>query len=525
MFKKAFTMVELVVALLLVAILAAVTIGIARNKMAKVDKYSYYIAYSTMQDIAANIISQTEYDVDENGLAAVSIYDNKYIAKNSPSYKYTFGLGIQDSYNGDMSNNIGGGATMCRKNGLSCQTNKACCSNLCDPVRHICVDQLSNDNGDSPTCSNDYKGVCDAYGLTWKSATCQCVTQCANSNHEIYVDNYGVTKCRPKCPEGKTRNSAGQCVCSGSKPSNSHYTSDCGWECDTGYEVSGGSCRVIVNCGANEVKTESNTCVCKEGYESASDGTCVQLCSANQYRDEATKTCKNCVDITTWAEYQTHMPPCPPDCERFGMVYNEEKGTCVAKNTAENLCKRIKAEYNISGSACDITAATMSAGVANGFSAQTPHIKLSNGTNLYIASDLVKLEELSDAADKKDRIAYLVYVDVNGEKKGKGVLYQDVFPFYLTMSGKVIPAYSSTVSGGGNSAEHLSLNIVYDDYTESGNRVVKAEKTNLDFVTAACETGYIRSAKYCGAMVPLDICSDPGKDCRFIVNKPMKFFR
>lgn len=469
MFKKAFTMVELVVALLLVAILAAVTIGITRNKMAKVDKYSYYIAYSTMQDVAANIISQSDYDIDEDSLASVSIYDNKYIAKNISAYQYVLNSIDWDNLSGidDPTVNI----TQCVKAGYACVSGRACCSGACD---------YSTNPPHCPGAGNNVN----------PDVFCVAITGC-----QEYNDNCSCKTCK----SGYKRNE---------------------WlKCDR-------DCSNTPSCGANQYKSPITCeCLCNSGYERASDGTCVLVCSADQYRDDATKECKNCSDITTWAEYRTHMPPCPPDCERFGMIYDENNGTCVIKYTAEGLCKRIKAEYNISGSACDITAATMSAGVANGFSAQTPHIKMSNGINIYIASDLVTLAELSDAADKRDRIAYIVYVDVNGEKKGKGVLYQDVFPFYLTISGKVIPAYDSSTESGGSSPEHLSLNIIYDSYTESGTRVVKAEKTNLDFVTAACETGYIRSAKYCGAKVPLDICSDPEKDCRFIVNKPMKFFR
>ena len=62
MFKKAFSMAELVVAMGIIAILAMVTIPIAHKKLAKVDTYSYYMGYRTMQDITANIISQSVYD-------------------------------------------------------------------------------------------------------------------------------------------------------------------------------------------------------------------------------------------------------------------------------------------------------------------------------------------------------------------------------------------------------------------------------------------------------------------------------
>lgn len=247
----------------------------------------------------------------------------------------------------------------------------------------------------------------------------------------------------------------------------------------------------------------------------------VPSCNANQYKD-LRDNCQDCANISSWQEYQNYMPPCPQDCARFGMLYSSAKRTCVMPASATSLCLRIKDEYNISKSSCDVSASQMAANVAGGFKDKTPHIKLSNGLNLYIVSDLLKVDMLADSEGVEDRVGYLVYVDVNGDE-GKGALYSDVFPFYILVSGKVVPLYSSPEAGGANSVENLSGNILYDDYS-TGNRVVKVSKTNLDFKTGACATGYIKSAIYCGSIESDAHCANSDSDCRYIINKPMKFF-
>lgn len=192
-------------------------------------------------------------------------------------------------------------------------------------------------------------------------------------------------------------------------------------------------------------------------------------------------------------------------------------------DTVKTLCEKIKKDYNISSSDCNVTAGQMKTRLISGFKEVTPHIKLSNGLSVYIASDLVKIDNLDDAIDVRDRVGYLLYVDVNGSKKGKGILYQDVYPFYILVTGKILPLYKADGVGGANNAENLSVNVLYDNYS-TGNRVVKASQINVSYQTGACATRYIQSAKYCRS-IPVDgSCTDANADCRFIVNKPMKFF-
>ena len=191
-------------------------------------------------------------------------------------------------------------------------------------------------------------------------------------------------------------------------------------------------------------------------------------------------------------------------------------------DNVKNLCDKIKSDYNVSFANCDVTAAQMEARVSSSFKDVNPHIKLSNGLNIYITSDLSKINALSDAQNPQDRIGYILNVDANGNKKGKGILYQDVYPFYILVTGKILPLYNPAGFGGANNVENLAGNILYDDYS-SGNRVVKASRTNVDFQTGACATRYIQSASYCKD-IAIDAHCTSTSDCRYVINKPMKFF-
>ena len=46
-----------------------------------------------------------------------------------------------------------------------------------------------------------------------------------------------------------------------------------------------------------------------------------------------------------------------------------------------------------------------------------------------------EIAQLKDSVDEDDRVGFVVYVDIDG-KRSKTRLYDDVFPFYLTKSGK-----------------------------------------------------------------------------------------
>ena len=109
---------------------------------------------------------------------------------------------------------------------------------------------------------------------------------------------------------------------------------------------------------------------------------------------------------------------------------------------------------------------------------------------------------------------YLVMVDINGDK-GKGRIWDDVFPFYLTDSGKVIPGYpvaghkrngsdesdttqdSQSVYIGGNNPAFLSADVYYFE-NESAQRHKVTVHNAISFARAACISELVNpAAPYC----------------------------
>ena len=188
-----------------------------------------------------------------------------------------------------------------------------------------------------------------------------------------------------------------------------------------------------------------------------------------------------------------------------------------------SICEKIKDWYNIESYDCTISDDIIqSAATSGNFAEVTPNIVLLNGLKLYIGSDYEYIEELSDAESDDDRTGFVIYIDVNGDS-GAGELWEDVFPFYLLGSGKVLPAYNEETPSGGNTKENLSVNVIYDSYSGE-TREVKLLMTDTNFRSAACATGYIKSEKYCGDKVQYDLCKKDYHDCRMMVKEPIKIF-
>lgn len=60
-----------------------------------------------------------------------------------------------------------------------------------------------------------------------------------------------------------------------------------------------------------------------------------------------------------------------------------------------------------------------------------------------------------------NEVGYIVYIDVDGSK-GNSTLWDDVYPFYITMSGRVVPAFDSAANpdgAGADSVHHLQVSV------------------------------------------------------------------
>ena len=188
--------------------------------------------------------------------------------------------------------------------------------------------------------------------------------------------------------------------------------------------------------------------------------------------------------------------------------------------TKSSFCDAIKNNYNVGSSSCSASAIAEN---TTDFKGKTPHIVFANGLTVYI-SNYINITALSDAEDTRDRVGFILFVDIDGSK-GKSLLYEDVFPYYLTSGGKIIPGYKDTAGNraGAVNKDQLSVNVIYDSFKDS-KREVKLLMKDTNFKRAACATGYVKSVKYCAGDVQYELCKKDYNDCRFVINKPFKLF-
>ena len=213
-------------------------------------------------------------------------------------------------------------------------------------------------------------------------------------------------------------------------------------------------------------------------------------------------------------------------------------GTPPEPVTSTNLCSAIVSSTNNSVNNCSNSVAdVINASTSKDFSSVEPHVVFPSGIKLYLASDFAEIAQLDDSLDEDDRIGFTIYVDVDGNKS-KSRLYDDVFPFYLTKSGKVIPGYDSSIVAGANCEKNLAFDVLYDVFDALGNRQLKSIRgysvdgaDEFSFKNAACISGYVKSQKYCGidpaagvTVGDVNCFTSPKADCRLKVRKPLRIF-
>ena len=120
---------------------------------------------------------------------------------------------------------------------------------------------------------------------------------------------------------------------------------------------------------------------------------------------------------------------------------------------------------------------------------------------------------------------YIVYADIDG-LKGESKLWVDVFPFYITLSGQVIPAYPADGSaGGGNDKFYLSTSLSYEKI-EGNQRKTNWLTKSVSFQESACKSGYIdEGANYCNGFTKETACKEENIDCRIKYIKPSPLFK
>ena len=447
-------------------------------------------------------------------------------------------------------------------------------------------------SGGGSTCN---KSCGSGYTLNKTSCTCVCSRSCGSgyklNSSSCRCEKLPCTNKPSKIPCGQSWNES-TCSLTGSvKTCGSGYSLDgncncvCTRTCGTGYKLNSSSCSCVAlhKCWDNSYVENSSDCpgyvTCWNGTKAYNWGECPPCPNkpdkipCGQGWDEHTcqltgtaKTCPsgqhlnsscNCVnDCPSSAE----LTPCRLCSEETGIIstnpsinrtcsdeayeWSEEQCKCIVSprtlpRKGENFCKLFERHANIMSGSSVCSGSVISNGITD-FSNKSPDITLRNGLRIYnMHSDAGALSMLAnntqggvyDGVPNTNSYGYTVYVDIDGSK-GDSQLWSDVYPFYITLSGKIIPAYDHSANpngSGGDSVRHLQVSVENENYA-SGKRSIKWLAKSVPFKEGACIAGYVGDATpYCKNGTPYTQaveCSSNSINsfCRVKQIQPVKFF-
>lgn len=365
---------------------------------------------------------------------------------------------------------------------------------------------------------NPYKcGFCNTIRGEWQNKLCLVGQHLDESTCECVSDE------NPECTGGKVWNGTA-CVC------------------PEGQVEQDGAC-VTPSCTGGRI-WNGTECVCPEGK--TWDGS----------------QCKNSGDGSGGGEGCTGTAPCGKQCnastgtwedipgfsrecdEEQNKVWNETQCSCVPSSRSITLngqkyCEYLVSLLNTKANAAECTGPSIGSNLTS-FVGKLPDITLRNGMRMYnvrqnpqAIADLVNNTEgaktvLNGVEVDTNKWGYTVYIDIDGEK-GASEKWVDVYPFYVTLSGMVIPAYDKDHPGlyGGDSRNHMQVSIE-NEIIHEGRRKIEWLAKSVSYKEAACGAGYIgANTPYChdaGSIPIKSECASSNSLCRLKYVKPIKFF-
>ena len=182
---------------------------------------------------------------------------------------------------------------------------------------------------------------------------------------------------------------------------------------------------------------------------------------------------------------------------------------CVIFNdTNGNLCQIFADYFNIVGTASCTTSTASPWSQNNNVGVA---LTLTNGMQVYFNNQTAALitELIGGTEPLANRKGWTIWVDLNGDGNGYDKEHYDIMKFYVTLSGKVVPAYGEvsgirsyetlTKDAAGNSSL-MSFDVVYTEADSNVLTVLNDATRHTDFRTAACTSGYISDdASYCSS--------------------------
>ena len=522
--------------MLIIAVVVSVTIGITKAKLDNIVSYTYYNAYSTLRKISTEMLADWDPQDPEYKLAFsskninVAIFSNRTLNKikkdliNQFIAFVNFDYGAANAKNGQLEDcriDIGGttpyecsirGGDWCPfncklPNSGTCVT-RGCCGLVCkDECNKTCDTGFTLDKS---SCSCECTRTCSS-GYRLNSDTCSC-----EPSYECWDGSYATSESNcPRsvtCWDGNKKHDWSECPPCTNKPN--PLPCGQGWDehicqltgtaktCPSGQHLNSG-CDCIVDCPSN--LTACQKCDNETGVISQNPDV-NRSCSEQMYE---------------WSEEQCKCIPSPRTLPRKG----------------ENFCKLFERHANIMSGSEVCSGSVISNGTTN-FADKSPDITLRNGLRVYnMHTDARAISDLAnntqggsyDGVPNTNSYGYTVYVDIDGSR-GDSQLWSDVYPFYITLSGKIIPAYdtSNPEQSGGDSVRHMQVSVENENYN-SGRRSIKWLAKSVPFKEGACIAGYVGdSTPYCkngtSYTQAVECTSNINSFCRVKQIQPVKFF-
>ena len=272
---------------------------------------------------------------------------------------------------------------------------------------------------------------------------------------------------------------------------------------------------------------------CPSGQHLNSSCNCISTCPADP---GCGKICNNETGIIS------DLPGFSKECSDETYEWSEEQCKCIPSprtlpRKGENFCKLFERHANIMSGSEVCSGSVISNGTTN-FADKSPDITLRNGLRVYnMHTDARAISDLAnntqggsyDGVPNTNSYGYTVYVDIDGSR-GDSQLWSDVYPFYITLSGKIIPAYDSAnpEQSGGDSVRHMQVSVENENYN-SGRRSIKWLAKSVPFKEGACIAGYVGdSTPYCkngtSYTQAVECTSNINSFCRVKQIQPVKFF-
>ena len=525
-FKCAYTLSELVVVMLIIAVIVSVSIKLTKMKLDNITSYTYYAAYSTLRSVTSEMLRNFNAEDEAYGLADVSLNQNIFNKLNrfltSTIFLPAFGADqdrvqcpVQDGYN----------SSLIRTYNLlheDWNDNKSYYANVQDFIMFCKVNPgrlLYEDWKQIETTGGGGKVLRGYCCYSPESGDIPLYDDKACENYYSADSHYEVVKVRnwqwphkdlfedqvysPLIPTYRNN-----CLNNGGElqqlPSTPHYF-----------------CCV-------KSKSSDPDIIIPDDYGNPPCGKEYVLQSSNYVLQDIVGFDSSCPNSQFFSWDACACVSTPPTVPRTGKTFCESfVGYANTSQLAEDAeCK---------GDAI--------AGNTTDFNGKKPDFIFRNGMLVYNASqDPKKLDILAgnskgvtypasdDSAIDIDEFGYILYVDIDGAKNGDGVLWEDVYPFYVTLSGNVIPAYdeNNPETVGGDSKLHLQTSVRDEYIDDTTGRHVEWLTKSKSFKESACLMNMVKEATpYCSRGVAAagnSNCSENKHDCRLKTVMPVKFF-